>query len=728
MLLSARSAFALVCLALSLPLAAQTVTIDTTPAHALNQVIPNQALGGGIDRLSIDAIDKTLTKEVLDQTAPSGWGPITYRQNTELSVEAWHWNPEGTWSDPRGQGYFTGAATSSQPIRYSYGFALPRRGFTRNDGTGNTGYSVLTDGDPETFWKSNPYLSQRFTNEDDSLHPQWIILDLKHHELVDTLRIAWAAPYATQYEIQYWTGADPLGEPTHGVWATLPAGAVTTGKGGTETIRFSQEAVSIQFLRIRMTASSNTCTADGPSDPRNCVGYAIREVYLGSTDAQGRFHDILRHTADQDQTTTYCSSVDPWHQPTDLKNKHQAQIGFDLFYTSGATHNLPAMIPIALIYGQPEDAVAEIKYIESHHYPISYVEMGEESDGQYMTPEDYAALYVQFARALHAYNPALKLGGPAFQGVNEDILTWPDGSGRASWVERFLAYLKQHNQLSDLAFFSFEHYPLDACKFSWTGLYDEPQLVTHIMQVWRNDGVPANVPLFITESNLSSGASEAYYDNFAALWLADYIGSFLNAHGDGVYFFHYLPLHSYLGCNNSPGNFGMFLTDKDYKIQQPLAQFFSSQLINTQWLQPGSETNTIYPAAANIPDGAGHQLLTVYAAQRPDKQWSVMLVNRSQDEPLKIDLHFDSGAAHSAFTGTIHSYTFGKGQYQWHPLPVDPMSHPETMEEEVIHAAEGHASPNGPIKEETLTATPQTTYTIPAASIVVLRGQITSTN
>jgi hypothetical protein len=136
----------------------QTVNVDISPEHALNHIVPREALGAGVDRLSIEAIDKTLTKEILDQTAPSGWGPITYRQNTELSVEAWHWNPNGSWSDPRGKGYFTGSSALAAPIRYSYGYVLPRRGFTRNGGT-NTGYSMLTDGDLNTFWKSNPYLT-----------------------------------------------------------------------------------------------------------------------------------------------------------------------------------------------------------------------------------------------------------------------------------------------------------------------------------------------------------------------------------------------------------------------------------------------------------------------------------------------------------------------------------------------------------------------------------------
>ena len=63
-----------------------------------------------------------------------------------------------------------------------------------------------------------------------------------------------------------------------------------------------------------------------------------------------------------------------------------------------------------------------------------------------------------------------------------------------------------------MAFFSFEHYPFEPCKVQWSSLYDEAELVTHIAEIWRQDGVPANVPLFITESNLSWNSSEAFVD------------------------------------------------------------------------------------------------------------------------------------------------------------------------------------------------------------------------
>ncbi len=100
------------------------------------------------------------------------------------------------------------------------------------------------------------------------------------------------------------------------------------------------------------------------------------------------------------------------------------------------------MIPIAMLYDTPENAAAEIAYIEKRGYPISYVEMGEEPDGKYCLPEDYAELYIQFAAALHRVDPKLKLGGPIFEGVNEDIQVSPDAQGKVSWMGRFFDYLR----------------------------------------------------------------------------------------------------------------------------------------------------------------------------------------------------------------------------------------------------------------------------------------------
>src|SRR5207237_768414 len=248
----------------------------------------------------------------------------TYRQNTELMVEAWHWNPSGTWSDPQHQQcYFVGnAEPTGEMIRHSWAAPLPHRGFSRGDGNG---WSRLTDGDLNSYWKSNPYLTKTFTGEDDSMHPQWVMIDLGSKIDVNAIRIAWAEPYAKKYSVQFWTG-----------------------------------------------------------------------------------------------------ELEPCTATTQLDQSRGDQVGFDFFMTSGITRGLQTMVPIAMLYATPEDAANEIAYLYKRHYPISYVEMGEEADGQHMLPEDYGALYLQFAAAIHRLVPEAKLGGPCFEGTREDVEVWPD--------------------------------------------------------------------------------------------------------------------------------------------------------------------------------------------------------------------------------------------------------------------------------------------------------------
>jgi len=703
------------CTALFLSLAgapsfAQTIVVDAAPSHATNSIRPTEALGAGIDRLPYGAADKLYVEPTISQVLSAGWQTVTYRQNTELHIEAWHWNPQGTWSDPSGKGYFVGNATpGAEPIRHSYGYALPHRGVTRDDGTDTDGYSRLTDGDPDSYWKSNPYLSQAFTGESDALHPQWVIVDLAAKRDISAIRIHWGEPYATHYLVQYFTGEDPIKKPTAGVWQTFPNGSITDGKGGSAVLRLVSAPIPVQHIRILMTASSNTCDTHGSADKRNCMGYAIRELYIGTTSPDGQFHDLVRHTPDQDQTMTFCSSVDPWHEPANLDEKAGDQVGFDLFFTGGYTRGLPAMIPIAMIYSTPEDAVAELSYLEHRGYPISYVEMGEEADGHYTPPEDYAEIYLQFAAALHRFDPKLKLGGPIFTGVNRDIETWPDANGQTSWTRRFIDYLKSRGKLGELAFFSFEHYPMDPGKIQWSNLYDEANLVTGIMKVWREDGVPANVPLMITESNISWQSSEAYVDTWGALWLADYIAAFLNGGGAAVYYFHYLPLGIHRGTNDSLGTFGMFSTDADLKVKQPLSQFFASQLINLEWMQPGNGIHKLFSAESDIRDGANNVLVTAYAAARPDGTWSLLIINKDQENAHQVHISFanatSSGA--SSFSGPVTVKTFGKAQYQWHP-----------------RLNGGTADPDGPIASSIVNADSATSFTLPAASVIVLRGNI----
>jgi Glycosyl hydrolases family 39 len=365
------------------------------------------------------------------------------------------------------------------------------------------------------------------------------------------------------------------------------------------------------------------------------------------------------------------------------------------------------MIPIAMLYATPEDSAAEIAYIEKRGYPISYVEMGEEPDGAFMTPEDYAALYLQWATALHRVDPKLKLGGPIFTGAIEDIATWSDEEGRTSWLGRFVDYLKVRGRLKDLSFVSFEHYPFPPCEINWTDLYREPELTRHIMNVWRDDGVPADVPLMITESNVSWALTDPMQDTFSALWLADSVGSFL-ADGGGLYTHSPIqpePLRP--GCHGF-STYGNFVADKQLHILQYTAQYFASRLINLDWVQHGAGVNQLYPAESDLRDDAGHELITAYAVKRPDGEWSLMLINKDPTNAHAVKIDFaggNSGARHLA--GRVTMVTFGAAEYVWHP-----------------DGMKSRADPDGPPLASTLDASAATAFTLPRASVTVLRGAV----
>src|SRR6202000_2203967 len=158
--------FAGICVALGMlsssGVLAQKIVVDATPSHVANSFSPIRALGAGVDRwragegapemdrsrITKEEVerntDELLSGPILKAILSAGWQPATYRQNTELQIEAWHWNPQGAWSNPQKQaGYFTGNAEPTEKIHHSWAYPLPHRGDTVGDGDG---WSRLTDG------------------------------------------------------------------------------------------------------------------------------------------------------------------------------------------------------------------------------------------------------------------------------------------------------------------------------------------------------------------------------------------------------------------------------------------------------------------------------------------------------------------------------------------------------------------------------------------------------
>jgi hypothetical protein len=676
--------------------------------HPVNQCIPTKALGAGVDGHEKGECEQMFTEKNIAEMRSAGFGPLTYRLRTELAGEVWHWNPRGKWSDPVHQcGYWTSDDSLGEPINLSYGYRLPRRGNTI-DQANDDSYSHIADGDQESFWKSNPYLDSHFTGEPEDAHPQWVVIDLGATRPINCMRIHWGAPFAQQYRVEYWSGNDPmhLHADQKDEWRLFPNGKINRGSGGDESVRLCAKALPVRFVRVVMNQSSQTSTGSS-NDIRDRLGFAIREIELGNTDHHDGFRDYIRHAVDRyRQTLIYVSSTDPWHRAEDIDYKIE-QPGLDFILQGMLTNHLPVLVPVGVLYDTPENAAAEINYLLRRNYALEGIELGEEPDGQWASPEDYAALYVGAARKLAALDPHLKLGGPSLQNFEEHLLTWPDAAGNRSWMNRLLNYIR--NAGCPFDFFSFEFYPFDnICADAAPQLLQVPKRLGELMSSLETDGVPATIPWLMTEYGYSVFAGRHEVDIEGALFNADTVGTFLTLGGSKPYLYGYEPnyLQDELKC--SWGNLMMLQLNQSNDQLNCLSGYHAAQLVNREWMQPINETHELFRVTIRQSKPTmSPASVSVYAVRRPDKQWSVLAINKDPNRAARLNMQFSfpDGKVHPGFAGEVDVIQFSREQYLWHD-----------------------DGPNGyPIRSlppTRLTQKASSVYGLPPYSITVLRGKL----
>ena len=655
------------------------LTVGFKQGRPLHRFVPLHALGAAIDGENAGRLDRKLTPANIQTMLSAGLESLDYRLRTELAIDAWHWNPQGTWSDAtKKQGYWTSDYISDKPILRSYGYHLPRRGSTM-DQADNDGYSRLDDGDPDTFWKSNPYLDRHFTNDANSLHPQWIVVDLGAPQHINTVRLRWGIPFATKYEVQFADFEDisDISFNPPGMWRAFPRGKVIAGSGGDVLIRVAEHPIRTRFIRILMSESSGTYSLQA-KDIRDGLGYAMREIHAGLTDERHSFNDFIQHSPHHEtQTVIYVSSTDPWHSESDLDNEVE-QPGFDRLFQSGLTNGLPMLIATGLLYDTPENAAAEIQYLKSRGYSMKRVELGEEPDGQYVTPEDYGALYLQFARAIHRVDKELQLGGPSFQEILPDENKGPKRLGNSAWLERFLKYLERHGALSQYSFFSFEWYPFDdVCAVPAIQLAQATGMMDWALADMRRRGLSRRLPWIISEYGYSAFASRAGIGIEGALLNADIVGRFLTEGGDQAFLYGYAPDRPATEIACTTGGNMLFSMDNDGNITNRFATYFGVRLLTQDWLGAPDGVHELYEITLHPRQRRGESLLTAYAVYRPDGLWSLLVINKDSRRAYNINLEFfnQSTGITMPLRAPLDLYQFSEEQYQ---LSVD-KSNPYTI-------------------------------------------------
>jgi hypothetical protein len=375
------------------------------------------------------------------------------------------------------------------------------------------------------------------------------------------------------------------------------------------------------------------------------------------------------------------------------------------------------LVPVGLLYDTPENAAAEINYLLRRNYGLEGIELGEEPDGQWATPEDYAALYTEVARRLISLNHRLKLGGPSLQSFEDELLTWADASGNRSWMNRFLKCVQ--SAAVPFNFFSFEFYPFDnVCADTAPQLLQIPKRLNDLFRSMHADGVPSDIPWLMSEYGYSVFAGRPEVDIEGALFNADTIGAFLTLGGAKPYLYGYEPnyLQDELKC--SWGNLMMLQLNPKNDAVNHLSAYYAAQLITKEWLQPVAEPHEIFPVTINrikdSADGAARpnkpkslSAVTVYAVHRPDQQWSLLAINKSPSHIAQLNVTFNIPGEKQpvSFVGQVEVIQFSRQQYAWHA--DGPNGHPIRSLPPARFMKEASAF-----------------YELPPYSLTVLRGKV----
>jgi hypothetical protein len=639
-----------------------------SPGNAADVFIPSKTLGAAFDGHGKGDINRIMSKENIQTMRAIGFGPLAYRLRTELGIEAWHWNPKGSWSEPgKQEGYWTSDDRVDNDIQICNGYRLPRRG-NSHDQANDDGYSMIDDGDTNTFWKSNPYLDSHFTNESNSLHPQWVVVDLGKLFPVNAIKINWGNPFAVSYKIDYALdiGKDYFDPMQPGLWHDLSKGQVTNQQGENNIIIISDSTIRLRFIRITMSEGSEAPAANS-DDIRDKLGFVIKEIQVGLVDEANKFHDHVKHAADNEkQSVIHTSSTDPWHRATDIDEETE-QSGIDKFFTCGLVGNEPVLMPLALLYDTPENMVALARYIKEKKYNVKEFELGEEPEGQLINPQDYAVLYAQWAAAIKKVDPTFQFGGPGFAALAITPLDEYSFTEQ-KWTQIFLSWLKDHKLLSDFNFFSFEWYPFDdVCVPTAPQLAANPNMMVNALKDLQKSILPPQTPIYITEYGYSAHSGKAEVDIEGALMYADIVGKSLTLGINKAYLYGYEPTFLDVYNNCSWGNNMLFAMNDDGKIIYRTAAWHGMNMLMHNWASPSDSALEVYPVQTDVVNKQGQTLITAYAIRRPDNKWSIILINKNPQKKWDADVAILNTLtkASSKLSFPLHVIQYSRLQYHW---------------------------------------------------------------
>jgi Cellulose binding domain/Fibronectin type III domain len=339
---------------------------------------------------------------------------------------------------------------------------------------------------------------------------------------------------------------------------------------------------------------------------------------------------------------------------------------FDTFMSAVRRVGAQPMIIANYGTGTPEEAAGWVRSANiDKGYGAKYWIIGNENygNGHYganweadnhddKSPAGYANLVVQFADAMKAVDPSVKIGAVLTMPAN-----WPDGltggGDAGTWNKTVLSIAGPKIDFVDVHWYPGGSSPADSLTKS--AQIDDAMFVLR-QQIAAYAGANSQrLGISLTETSVGAGPNSTT----GALYLADIYSSLL---ANGIFTVQWWNVHNGMGevktieGETDFGDFGILSSGQctsDNSVCQPphntpFAPYYGLSLINS-FARPGDQ---FIRAATDQP------MVAAYAARRPNGDVAVLLINKDPNNSYPVSINY-SGFSPAGSAPTV--YTFTKG-------------------------------------------------------------------
>lgn len=352
-----------------------------------------------------------------------------------------------------------------------------------------------------------------------------------------------------------------------------------------------------------------------------------------------------------------------WGDRNDLKPYH-----IDPFIDFTARMGAIPVIAVRMREGTPEQAADLVRYVNVERaYGVEYWIIGNEPTlyaAELQTlkkAEDYDTVrynqeWREFALAMKAVDPAIKLLGPEIHQFNDDVHFNPKDSAGRDWM---IEFLKANGDLVDVVTFHRYPFPVGETAVTINDLRQHTHEWSRTIPYLRGlieAHTGRDIPIAITEVNThwnqAIGGQATPDSHYNAIWVAELLGQSMRQD-------LFMVNHWMLTSQGGQGGWGLIGRGElrpSYYVYRLFHQFGSDRV----WAESGVEDVSIY--AARRDDNA----LTIIIVNLADTEKEVRL-KIAGETPLRAELwRLDQQQTPEAGTG--FSFAAGGG------LPLPPQS------------------------------------------------------